>query len=120
MNIQERTRSIAFLPQQCQERENESTYSLLQETGYFELADQISADTIREVLAKYPECVGLWLQWSEDKRTRTGWYFRRESQSKYIVAYLSITGETQASEFADAITACSVFIKREIEQIRTS
>lgn len=120
MNLEDTIKKIIFLPKQFTERKNVSAYSLLEEAGYFHFASQISEHDIRKALMQQPECVSLWLQWSEDKRT-IGWYFLKETKTKYAVGrFQSEKGKTQEREFSDAITACSVFIKKEIEAIRSA
>jgi hypothetical protein len=120
MNLQNIIHNIIFLPRKCRERANESSYSLLQESGYFQHANEITKDHIREVILQFPECVALWLQWSEDKRTQEGWYFSQDTNLKYSVGRVSKKGNTQQKEYSNAITACAIFIKEEIENIRTS
>lgn len=96
-----------------------SIYTLLQETGYFELHSQILECDIHEAVTQHPECVHQWLAWSEDKRTDGGWYFQQDERGKYIVGlFAPEEGSSQRTEYSDANSACAAFIKHEIESIR--
>lgn len=100
---------------------NQSIYSLLQETGYFEAYDNINENTVKEVLEHQPKYVDLWLSWSEDKRGGSGWYFIQDDSQKYIVGFLDPDkGIAEKMEYSDRMHACASFIKREVESIRLS
>lgn len=66
---------------------NVSFYSLLESTGYFEFFDQISIDKIFDRLSMNPESGKQWLNWSENKRTSSGWYFTQDDNKKFIIGY---------------------------------
>ena len=53
---------IVTMPRRFHSLGNISIFSLLEETGYFELHDQISEDDIRTALLCCPECVQEWMQ----------------------------------------------------------
>ena len=102
-------------------KNNNSIYSLLQGTGYFEAYDSINENSIREVLVKQSEYVYQWLRWSEDKRSSSGWYFIQNGNQKYVVGYLdSDKGITEKMDYSDIKIACAAYIKQEIESIRKS
>ena len=92
-------------------------YSLLKESGYFEMYDQVSEADIVEELKKHPELIDDWLMLSEDKRT-SGWCFTQENQ-KYSVGYYPRTPNFRLTTYPKAKEACAAFIKLEIEAIRT-
>ena len=100
---------------------NISIFSLLEETGYFELHDQISEDDIRTALLCCPECVQEWMQYCSDKRTSSGWYIRLNDEELYEVGYFDIKADhdTNRLQYENAIDACAAFIKHEIESIRS-
>jgi hypothetical protein len=113
-------RKIIHLPQEFKRLGNISIYSLVQQTGYFNLSDKITASNIREVLKLHPGLVKDWLTLSEDKRSGSGWYFMEETKSKYIVGHLKDRTIDTHQEYMDSLTACATFIKREIEDIKNS
>lgn len=99
----------------------ESIYSLLQSTGYFEKYNQVQESKINEILNQYPKCVNQWLNWSENKRSSSGWYFKKDDQEgNYIVGYYPDKENFKSIEYSNVTEACATFIKREIEQIRES
>lgn len=96
-----------------------SIYNLLKETGYFEMHDQVSDDSIQKMLNHHPDCIDEWIIYSQNKRTSSGWYFKQEGKDSYIVGYFGGTdSENVQLRFADRIAACAAFIKRESEDIR--
>lgn len=109
---------IIFLPNKFYNEGNVSIYSLLKESGYFELHNQISEADIFEELTQHLEYIDQWLRWSENKRSSSGWYFRENESGKYVVGYFPFQESLKAIEYFDKAEACSAFIKREIEDIR--
>lgn len=110
-------KSVLRLPENFYSAQNVSIYSLLKGTGYFELYTEINEKDIFDLLIQYPEHIKQWLNWSENKRS-SGWYFKGSESQKYIVGSFPDNGELKSSEYTNAAEACSVFIKREIEDIR--
>lgn len=96
---------------------NVSFYSLLKETGYFDLFDQINEKQIKVQLIKHPEWIEQWLHYSDDKRVSSGWFLTKNGSQKYVVGYYP-PEKFKTLEFSDSKEACSVFIKFEIEEIR--
>ena len=113
---------ILNLPERFYSPENnQSIYSLLQYTGYFEVYENINENIIREVLEQQPHYIEQWLRWSEDKRGGSGWYFMQDGSRKYVVGFLdSDKGTIKKMEYSDKENACASFIKQEIESIRRS
>jgi len=109
---------IIFLPDRFYSEGNVSIYSLLKESGYFELHDQISEADIFQELTQHLECIDQWLNWSENKRSSSGWYFRENENGQYVVGYFPLQERLKTTEYCDKTEACSAFIKREIEDIR--
>ncbi|MFP4370527.1 MAG: hypothetical protein ACLFR2_13190 [Candidatus Kapaibacterium sp.] len=115
-------RRILSLPEKFYSPENnQSIYSLLQETGYFEAFNNINESTVKEALEHKPQYVDQWLSWSGDKRTDSGWYFIQDGNQKYIVGFLDCDkGTIEKMEYSDRKSACASFIIQEIESIRKS
>lgn len=119
MNINDIIKEIAELPLKFYNVGNKSIFSLLKDSGYFEVYEKIDEQDIYRVIVQHPEFIKEWLLWSENKRTDTGWYFRQDNEGKYIVGYFS-NSSTSQSEYSDASLACAAFIKHEIEDIRSA
>lgn len=120
MNTSNLIKSILSLPEKFHALGNASIYSLLKETGYFEIHRQINEAAILDELNKHPEYINHWLNWSDDKRTTSGWYFKQNENGKYVVGYFPTREESKQIEYSDSKEACAAFVKREIEEINKS
>ncbi|MCE3295144.1 MAG: hypothetical protein K0R65_858 [Crocinitomicaceae bacterium] len=110
-------KNIIDLPEKFYALGNVSIYSLLKETGYFEIHSKVTEENIIFELSQYPEYVDHWLGWSNDKRSG-GWYFQVKNNGKYLVGHYPLSEAFKQMEFNDPKEACAAFIKREIEEIR--
>lgn len=119
MEVSDVIAGLIHLPRRFNSLGNVSIYDLLKETGYFEMHDQVSEESIHEPLAQQPECVDEWINYSEDKRSSTGWYLKQEGGGTYVVGYFAgKNGEHSKFRYANRIAACAAFIKCESEHIR--
>ena len=119
MNIHNIVDKIIHIPTTFENHGNiKSAYSLLEETGYFEIYNRVHEDVLRLALEQHPECINSWLIWSENKRADCGWYFRQNDYGKYVVGYFPKTENATEYEYADIKFATAAFIKHEIEEIR--
>lgn len=109
--------SIIHLPFEFSHK-NKSAYTLLKESGYFELYNQVNEAEIITKLKEYPNSIKLWLSWAENKRSNLGWYFTKSDDGKYFVGYYPEGKESEEISTSDEFKACAAFIKREIESIR--
>jgi hypothetical protein len=112
---------IVKIPRTFQIRRDMSIVALLKETGYFELHDQVSVNDIRQALTRDPACVREWMQYSEDQRC-PGWYLSLNDENLYEVGFFSDNAESHYSnrvQYESAMDACAVFIKHEIERVRS-
>ena len=113
---------IVRLPRQFYTLRNVSMFALLKATGYFKLHDQISEGDIRAALVQCPECAQEWMQYAEDKRTSSGWYFTLNDEGLYETGYFdikSVPRDTNRVQYENAIDASAAFIKHEIESMRS-
>ena len=95
---------------------NKCIYALLKVSCYYD-----SPDLVTESLKKNQEVINEWLIYSSDKRTSSGWYFKEnDKHNKYIVGYLSSGNRCNETVFSNIVDACTMFIMREIEDIRKS
>lgn len=93
-----------------------SIYELLRQTGYPKVADQITEQDVYKELLANQNFVNDWLEYSEDKRTDGGWYFKRAGNGKFLVGCVGDTGAIE-TEYCDKIKACAKFIKQELDVI---
>jgi hypothetical protein len=109
---------IIDLPDQFNKVRNKSIITLLKESGYVELFGNVNEDNIAELLSKYPEKINYWLIWSDDKRSRSGWYFIKENENLFKIGYLPRDKEVVELKYSNKILACAAYIKLELEDIR--
>lgn len=109
---------IVYMPKSFQDLQNVSLCELLKKMGYFDSYNEVSEKDIKLFLGKKPECIQLWLQYSEDQRTDETWYFLKVTEVLYKVAYRDKTEEKFQHRFINPAEACAFFIKKEIEDIR--
>ena len=101
--------------------EDKSPFALLKETGYFELHDQVSVSDIREALIRDPACVQEWMQYIDDQRCSSSWYFALNDENLYEVGFYDSNTDPRRSDqvvYDNAMDACAAFIKHQIESIR--
>jgi hypothetical protein len=100
---------------------NVSVYSLLVETGYFEVYDEVTESEILKELRRNSEYISDWREFSDDKRT-TGWYLMEPSNGCYRIGYIPVDGDDpiEPLEYKDEASACAAFIKLELEDVRTT
>ncbi|NQU40346.1 MAG: hypothetical protein HQ523_10375 [Lentisphaerae bacterium] len=110
---------IIHLPRSLNSTEGESIHSLLLATGYARVAGEITMEMLRDAVALHHECVSEWLQYSEDKRSMPGWYFKRAGSTSLTVGYFSDEREMieRRCSYDDQAEACAAFIKREIDSV---
>jgi hypothetical protein len=119
MSIDDTITHLIYLPRNFNRRGNASMYSLLRDSGYFAMHDQVTEDALQQMLLRHPECVDEWMSFSEEKRASAGWFFRRGPKGYDVGYFPVISSRHQPVDYADGVAACAAFIKREIEDIRT-
>ncbi len=80
---------LITLPRRFHSLGNVSMFSLLEVTGYFGLREQVSEADIRAALVGCPECIQKWFQYSEDKRTSSGWCLTENEGQCYETGYIA-------------------------------
>ena len=117
-NQQDIIQLILTLPERFMSQRDKSFNQLLKETGYFQNYDQIHEEDILDAINQYPEIIKNWFIWSENKRTRSGWFIK-ESKGKYIVSFFSNLENKieNKKEFRtnEIKKACAYFIKKEVD-----
>lgn len=108
---------VINIPKKLREQ-NTSFYKLLEKSGYFEFFSRINEVEILGQLNINPELVQQWMQYSDDKRITSGWYFTQDKDLQYVVGYHPRIIGTTPSKFNNIKEACAAFIKIEIEEAR--
>ena len=107
------TETICRLPREIQADRNLSPAAFITQSGYLGSEGNITAECLFKALRKDAGLVEDWLRWSEDKRTPTGWYFKKSGEC-YVVDEVH---RFSRLTFADPVQACAEFILREIGDI---
>jgi hypothetical protein len=117
MSIDGTLTDVINLPRNFYSRGNISTHSLLQESGYFAVYEEVTEGAIHDALQRHPNLVSDWMNFSQDKRGGSGWFLcRGGSDNGYQVGHYP---DHAPVGYSDELAACAAFIKREIENIRT-
>lgn len=104
------------LAREFSQKRSISIYELLQKTDYAKIAAQISENDLYNELVTHPTFISDWLEYSENKRCTTGWYFKINDRSKYVVGFVD-NGQGTETEYGDKFKGCANFIKHELDQI---
>jgi len=113
---------LVSLPERFYNLKNDkSIYALLQDTGYFEIHNNVKENELENYLIQFPEYICQWKEWSENKRTSSGWYFNEEDENNYSVIFFDLNKNIKKNlKYTDIIKACAAYIKIEIDSIRLS
>lgn len=99
--------------------ENKSVVALLEESGYYNMHNEVVVADIQHSLHQNDDAINNWLQWSADKRVSQGWWFINNLPGKYAVGFHP-SERIEERLFTDRFAACAYFIKREIEDVMHS
>lgn len=110
---------VISLPRAFWDHGNKSMFSLLKDSGYFETNGQISMELFQSALLKDRRCIQDWLQYSNDKRTSSGWYFNKVDPGRFVVGFVPEQAQNKKKIFFnDPFVACANYVMNEIEYIR--
>jgi hypothetical protein len=99
------------------EKENKSVVTMLGETGYLAVYNEITTDAIAEVIKQQPKLIDDWMQWSDDQRSSEAWVFSKKDDA-YLVYYYGSTVDDEKKDFSTATDACAYYIKMQMERTR--
>jgi hypothetical protein len=116
MNLDKVIAEIIFLPLRLTREDGKSMHMILAELGYATIRNKISIELILHGILQNPEMIQGWLEYSSDKRTSNGWYFKIGNDHEYIVGSVDCK---KVDKFINVSEACATFIKRELECIIT-
>ncbi len=112
-------KDICNIPVDFHEMGTISVYDLTKQSGYFENHNSISIEDIKNYLSQNTNLANVWLQYSEDKRTSSGWYFKKDdNRNIFIVGHFPGSDKLNNTEYSSKINACANFIIKELEDIR--
>ena len=92
---------------------DESTATLLKETGFLEAPDELRVDDVEEVLSQKPKLADRWLERGQDQRLVGGWGIEREHGQYRVQSF----GSGMHMLEKDRLHATSEFIVRYVRFI---
>lgn len=112
------TKKIVRLASDLMRFRDKSFFTLLMESGYAAARDKITHEAVKKELCDSPEYVKEWLQYSENKRTASGWYFSSIDNNTFEVAFLAENGQVHHRQTSsDVAEICAIFIRKEVESV---
>lgn len=109
---------ISSLVGRYSRQEDLSIHEMLRRTGYQKQQACVTVEAIRGALSKNPERLAEWLEYSENKRSVTGWYLRKADSGGFEVGCLHNDGSiSEQRRYQKLEEACGEFILREVEWI---
>ena len=117
-NVHQLCLNIINFPAIMTRKGDVSFYTLLKESGYSEVHDQVTIEAIRKALLEHPENLNDWLLYSENQRCDPVWYFQQSGVDYEVGYWSSKTGNLPPTKFSDRFEACATFIKHLIERVR--
>ncbi|HMM81000.1 MAG TPA: hypothetical protein PKC65_13355 [Pyrinomonadaceae bacterium] len=99
--------------------ESVSFRDLILNSTYCGSSERVSVEMLAKALSEHPENVENWLAWSDNKRTDSGWFFRRQLAGGFEVGYFPHTEDRPSLRYAETeiFLACAKFIKYEIDDV---
>lgn len=88
------------------------------DSEYCSIAGELTVKALEDVLSDNPERVEDWLIWSDNKRTDSGWFFRRQ-YGGFEVGYFPARQDKPSIHYdeIEVFRACAQFIKSEIDDM---
>jgi len=97
---------------------NKNPVDLVKQSGYNELYNYVTIESIATYLRKHQDVVNSWVQFSDDIRHSPAWGFGQDNNNKWQVVYADNGHPVESFAFEDAVDACAKMIKETIETIR--
>jgi hypothetical protein len=95
--------------------QNKSVLEVIAESGYNEIRSQIDSEALeKELLRSPPDVIERWQTYSDNKRTTSGWYIRKDD--RYEVGFYSNGRNVNVTFFEKWHQAFAHFIKHELEE----
>ena len=109
---------IVNIPSDYHQSKTKTLLTLLDESGYIQVHEQIQENEIIGILKRRPHLIAEWLQWSDDQRWSPTTYFTKGEDGKCFVGHTPEIKEFKEINTSNEFYACAVFIKYQVENIR--
>ena len=127
MNIEKVVEAVCSMTKVYKQRGNVSIFTLMEESGYRAISNDITEQAIESFLRTRPDLVDSWLLYSMDQRCTPSWYIQEPSENslignEWVVGYLTgdVDSRKEIFKFKDGFQACAFFIKKFSNQIISS
>ncbi len=113
--IEKAIKQVLQIPQDFYRYGNKSWNTLMAESGFHSYRNEFTESAMKDLLQLYPNFISDWLQWSEDTRSSSTWYFTRGDDGKCFVGHWPEDDAYDELNTNNQYDACAYFIKRLIE-----
>src|SRR5262245_55683775 len=94
-----------------------SPFAQLRSSGYLECRHVIDLAKIRDHVAQHPNLIGDWIDYSENKRVSSDWYFSVDAaESPFVVGHFPPDPEKTETSFTDGVEGCAIRVFRRFQQ----
>lgn len=105
---------ICEIPIELKARGDVSVLHLVRESGFGTQHAIVTVDALGKYLQAKPALIDAWFEYSEEKRTSSGWYILQRPDGQFEVAFFP-KGESLI--IANRASACAEFVLREVRAI---
>ncbi|GJM26793.1 MAG: hypothetical protein DHS20C16_32080 [Phycisphaerae bacterium] len=117
--IRETIANVMYIPRKMKTHQNVSLNSLVENSGFLDLHEDVAEQGMREFIAQHPETIEEWECFSQDQCGSPAWFFAREKDGTFQLGWFSDTiGMSQLESYKSGAEACSKFVIRTLKKIR--
>lgn len=118
MSSKQQIIQILSLPEVFYEPGNNKSFKkLLEETEYLKISEQIDEKDFLEAMKENPKFITTWINWSDNKRSASGWFIKENENNEYVVSFFPQKDGIKNFKTNDIKMACAFFIKMELESL---
>ena len=115
-SVSKAVKAVCHMPRDFQESGNVSMVTLLKESGYLQIAENITEQLLKAYFEQHQDLINAWLRNSEDTRSSPNWYFSKpnDQNRQWVVSFFP-DGTTH--RFSHAAQACAFYVKQYLETL---
>jgi len=119
MNLEKIVEAVCSMAKDHKQRGNISIVTLIEESDYRTVSNEITEQAIENFLRTHPDLVDSWLLYSMDQRGTPSWYIQEPLENssignEWIVGFMpgDVDSRKEKFKFKDGFQACAFFIKK--------
>ena len=123
-SIEKVVEAVCSMAKVYKERGDISIVTLIEESGYRTVSNEITEQAIESFLRTHPNLVDSWLLYSMDQRCTPSWYIQEPLENssigdEWVVSYMTgdVDSRKEIFKFKNGFQACAFFIKKFSHQI---